>query len=354
MKTIARLIGMLILIALSAVAVSAQTASGTGDTILLHGQVLDVNSSPVANAVVELWQADINGKYNHPNSASGADLLADFQYFGTTTTDADGNYAFLTVKPAQYETRPPHIHFKVKIDGTTVLTSQFYFAEDVATAANDGVFAQLGNSADLVTLTTADMTDASGNTIRVADENIVVSLDGSTGTLTATPQQTEGPYYPVVDFSAEDNDLTQPGDQAGATIAALLDSTMTTASTPFTLFNLNIMTPDDILSIPGMPQRMVREFQEYRPYVSIQQFRREIGKYVGDAQTAEWEAYVYVPISVNDADAETLKQIPGVTEEVASALIAARPYADNDSFLAKLAELAPDVDAAYAVNYLAK
>src|SRR5215510_881236 len=80
-----------------------------------------------------------------------------------------------------------------------------------------------------------------------------------------------------------------------------------------TKLNLNTVTGDELLAtIPGFPNRMVREFQEYRPYVSIQQFRREIGKYVGDSQVAEYENYVFVPISINDSDSETLRQIPGL------------------------------------------
>ena len=81
---------------------------------------------------------------------------------------------------------------------------------------------------------------------------------------------------------------------------------------------------------------MVREFQEYRPYVSIRQFRREIGKYVDDAQVAEYEKYVYVPISINDSDSETLQQIPGLDATEAEVLVAGRPYASADDFLAKL------------------
>jgi radical SAM superfamily enzyme with C-terminal helix-hairpin-helix motif len=82
---------------------------------------------------------------------------------------------------------------------------------------------------------------------------------------------------------------------------------------------------------------MVREFFEYRPYVSIQQFRREIGKYVDAATVAGYEKYVYVPIDPSQADADTLKQIPGVTDAVASSLISGRPYATTADFLHKLA-----------------
>src|SRR5215813_3568963 len=67
------------------------------------------------------------------------------------------------------------------------------------------------------------------------------------------------------------------------------NTTNSTSSTPGAKLNLNNVTGDQLLAtIPNFPNRMVREFQEYRPYVSIQQFRREIGKYVGDAQVAEY------------------------------------------------------------------
>ena len=51
------------------------------------------------------------------------------------------------------------------------------------------------------------------------------------------------------------------------------------------------MTREQLLeTIPDFGNRMVREFFEYQPYVSIQQFRREIGKYVDDEQVASYES----------------------------------------------------------------
>ena len=103
--------------------------------------------------------------------------------------------------------------------------------------------------------------------------------------------------------------------------------------------NLNDMTREQLLdTIPDMGSRMVREFFEYQPYVSIQQFRREIGKYVDDEQVAFYENYVYVPVDVNESDRETLMQIPGLDDEMADALIAARPFPSNDAFLTALAD----------------
>lgn len=60
----------------------------------------------------------------------------------------------------------------------------------------------------------------------------------------------------------------------------------------FVPINLNTAVDEDILLIPGMSSRMVHEFEEYRPYSDIEQFRREIGKYVDEAEVARLEQYV--------------------------------------------------------------
>ncbi len=60
----------------------------------------------------------------------------------------------------------------------------------------------------------------------------------------------------------------------------------------FVPINLNDAKRSDILLIPGVGGRMAHEFEEYRPYTSIEQFRREIGKYVDEAEVARLEQYV--------------------------------------------------------------
>ncbi len=120
-----------------------------------------------------------------------------------------------------------------------------------------------------------------------------------------------------------------------------------------TKLNLNTASGDDYLkTLPNFSNRMVREFLEYRPYVSIRQFRKEIGKYVGPEQVAAWGKYVYVPVDPNQSDKETLEQLPGVNDAIAAQLIAARPFASNDAFLTKLASLVAANDAAAASAYL--
>ncbi|MGI9107298.1 MAG: hypothetical protein ACR2G4_13730 [Pyrinomonadaceae bacterium] len=119
--------------------------------------------------------------------------------------------------------------------------------------------------------------------------------------------------------------------------------------------NLNTAPANDFLAnIPNLGNRMVHEFEEYRPYRSVQQFRREMGKYVKPEQIAEYEKYVYVPIRENESDAATLQQIPGLDATEAQALMAGRPYASRDAFLAKLSEKVSAADLDLARTYLSQ
>ena len=130
-------------------------------------------------------------------------------------------------------------------------------------------------------------------------------------------------------------------------------SNSSASSTGATKVNLNTASGDDFMAaVPGLGNRMVREFMEYRPYVSIQQFRKEIGKYVDDAQVTAYEKYVYVPIAINDSDSETLQQMPGLTADEASSLMSARPFPSTEAFLTKLSEYVSTDELELAKIYL--
>ena len=183
----------------------------TGSKTLLEGRVTNTDGDALIGAVVEIWQADINGNYDHPADAEPSALQPDFQYFGTATTGDNGEYAFLTLKPAPYEPRPAHIHFKVKMNGITLLTSQFYFPEDRVDVEKDATFGRAGDTLFLLSATDVE-SDLADDGFRVVMGDIVLDLNGSEpDTLTPTAAQTEGPYYPVVDFSGYDNNLLSTG-----------------------------------------------------------------------------------------------------------------------------------------------
>src|SRR3954466_7315442 len=84
---------------------------------------------------------------------------------------------------------------------------------------------------------------------------------------------------------------TTTGSTATTTPAA---GTTATSTAAITRININTATDAQILAIPGMGPRMLREFKEYRPYTSIEQFRREIGKYVDKAEVARLEQYITI------------------------------------------------------------
>jgi protocatechuate 3,4-dioxygenase beta subunit len=123
-------------------AVKGRSKGAKGQVAYLYGRVVDDTCMPVANAVVEIWQACYSGKYNHPGDVNTAKLDPNFQYRGISVTDEKGRFSFKTVRPGAYPAssdwvRPPHIHFKVSRRGYHEVTSQLYFAGD---ALNDKDF----------------------------------------------------------------------------------------------------------------------------------------------------------------------------------------------------------------------
>jgi DNA uptake protein ComE-like DNA-binding protein len=92
--------------------------------------------------------------------------------------------------------------------------------------------------------------------------------------------------------------------------------------------NLNTATDEEILSVPGVGDRMLREFKEYRPYTTIEQFRKEIGKYVDDATVEGYVQYVYVSTNPNTATESELLALLGIDEAMVQTIIDNRDYAD--------------------------
>lgn len=121
--------------------VKGRGSPARGAVLNLTGTVRDVAGKPLAGVAVEIWQTDHQGWYLHPRSVGEGVRDNNFQGFGRVVTDASGQYAFRTIKPVRYASRPPHIHFRVTAPGRAPLTTQMYFAGE----NKEGGFASLGS-----------------------------------------------------------------------------------------------------------------------------------------------------------------------------------------------------------------
>lgn len=96
--------------------------------------------------------------------------------------------------------------------------------------------------------------------------------------------------------------------------------------------NLNTVGRQELLLIPGLGNKMAHEFEEYRPYKSLAQFRKEIGKYVDEKEVARLEQYVFVPINLNTASDEDILSIPGLGRKMLHEFKEYRPYKSMEQF----------------------
>jgi protocatechuate 3,4-dioxygenase beta subunit len=109
-----------------------------GERITVSGRLLDADEIPIANSLVEVWQANAAGRYAHDLDRHPAPLDPNFSGAGRCLTDAEGRYRFVTIKPGAYPWgnhpnawRPAHIHFSVFGPAfATRLITQMYFPGD--------------------------------------------------------------------------------------------------------------------------------------------------------------------------------------------------------------------------------
>jgi len=113
-----------------------------GEITYLDSQVLTQAGSPMANALVEIWQVDHHGAYLHSGTSNADKRDRNFQGYGRFLTDRQGRYFFRTVKPVAYPGRTPHIHFAVSQGGKRILTTQLLI-EGEKQNERDGVFRRL-------------------------------------------------------------------------------------------------------------------------------------------------------------------------------------------------------------------
>ena len=100
----------------------------------------------------------------------------------------------------------------------------------------------------------------------------------------------------------------------------------------FVHVNLNTATREEILLIPGAGNRMTREFPEYRPWKTWPQFDKEIGKYVGADETNRLKMYVFIPVNLNSATDEDILSIPGAGQRMVREFKEYRPWKSKEQF----------------------
>ena len=111
-----------------------------GDKVSIEGRIVDGDGMAVNDAVVEIWQANAQGRYAHPEDTQDKPLEPAFKGFGRVTTDNDGVFRFVTIKPgrvpAQGEAlQAPHLNVTIFTRGLLKqLITRMYFPDD---SAND-------------------------------------------------------------------------------------------------------------------------------------------------------------------------------------------------------------------------
>jgi protocatechuate 3,4-dioxygenase beta subunit len=108
---------------------SIVSAGAAGTRLTLSGRVLTTGGRPVANALIDFWQANARGVYDN----------SGYRFRGHQFTDSRGRYTLFTVVPGLYPGRTKHIHVKVQAPGASVLTTQLFFP-GVAGNASDSIY----------------------------------------------------------------------------------------------------------------------------------------------------------------------------------------------------------------------
>jgi protocatechuate 3,4-dioxygenase alpha subunit len=114
-----------------------------GEKIAIEGRVIDGDGAPVPDAIIELWQANAAGRYNHPDDArTDKPIDPNFRGFGRVATDAEGRFRVVTIKPGPVPGRgnalqAPHINIALFARGLlTHLFTRIYFADEAANAGD--------------------------------------------------------------------------------------------------------------------------------------------------------------------------------------------------------------------------
>ncbi|MDS1271242.1 protocatechuate 3,4-dioxygenase subunit alpha [Lipingzhangella sp. LS1_29] len=126
--------------------------------VWIHGTLYDGARHPITDGLVETWQADPEGRFDHPDDPHGALSRAGFRGFGRCCTDAQGRYAIRTLVPGavrgpQATMQAPHIDVSVFARGLLHrLVTRIYFSDQIAANTRDPVLTSIGDPAARATL----------------------------------------------------------------------------------------------------------------------------------------------------------------------------------------------------------
>jgi len=122
--------------------------------------------------------------------------------------------------------------------------------------------------------------------------------------------------------------------------------------TLFVPVNLNAASEEELLLVPGAGPRMAHEFDEYRPWEGgMLRFRREIGKYVDDDEVARLEQYVFVPMDLNTASGDDFLTIPGVGDRMVHEFEEYRPWVNMAQFDREIGKYVDDTEVARLARF---
>jgi protocatechuate 3,4-dioxygenase, alpha subunit len=124
-------------------------APGTPDAITISGRLTDGAGEPVPDGLIEIWQADPDGRFDHPDDPRGAQSYPGFRGFGRCSTDADGHFTFRTLKPGPLPdggagVEAPHLNVSVFARGLlNRVVTRIYFPDEAVANAVDPVLREL-------------------------------------------------------------------------------------------------------------------------------------------------------------------------------------------------------------------
>ena len=149
------------------------------------------------------------------------------------------------------------------------------------------------------------------------------------------------PYLAATAFDAALRDAALTDEQRGEVFVKV-----------FVPVNLNAASEEELLLVPGAGPRMAHEFDEYRPWEGgMLRFRREIGKYVDDDEVARLEQYVFVPMDLNTATDDDFLTIPGVGSRMAHEFEEYRPWVNMAQFDREIGKYVDDNEVARLARF---